>query len=185
VPRASSRPRSAALRVTTTGLLAALLAASAIISIPIGSVPFTLQVFVVVLIALLVPAGWAAIAVGTYIAAGALGLPVFAGMHGGLGVLLGPTGGYLIGFLIGATAASGTRTLLGRWLRSSLVCDAIAGLVVIAIVYVCGWAQLAVVAHMGAMAALLAGVVPFIALDVLKAAVAVGVAPAVRRVAKT
>ena len=184
MPIAKPVSSSAARRVTTTALLAALLAASALVSIPIGSVPFTLQLFVVVLVALLVPAGWAALAVGTYLVVGAAGLPVFSGLHGGLGVLLGPTGGYLIGFFVGAVAGALARSLAGRVLRSRVACDAIAAFVVVLVVYACGWAQLALVTHMGAAAALLAGVAPFVVPDAVKAAVAVGVAPAVRGAAR-
>jgi len=131
-----------------------------------------------------VPAGWAALAVGTYILVGAAGLPVFSGLHGGLGVLAGPTGGYLIGFLAGAVAGAAVRGPAGRVLRSTTAGDALAALVVIVLVYACGWVQLTLVTQMGAAAAFVAGVVPFIVPDAVKAAVAVGVAPAVRRAAR-
>ena len=182
----SPRPivASAARRVTTAALLAALLAVSAVVAVPVGAVPLTLQVFVVVLIALLVPPSWAALAVGTYLLVGALGLPVFAGARGGLGVLVGPTGGYLVGFFIGAVVGAALGRLAGQHLRPRWLTDAIVGIVVILIIYACGWAQLAVVAHLGASAAFFAGVVPFIVPDALKAAVAVGVAPVVRRAAR-
>ena len=175
---------SAARRVTTAALLAALLAVSAVIAVPIGTVPLTLQVFVVVLIALLVPPGWAALAVGTYLLVGALGLPVFAGARGGLGVLVGPTGGYLVGFFIGAVVGAALGRLAGRRLRPRWWGDAIVGIVVILIIYACGCAQLAAVAHLGASAAFFAGVAPFIVPDAVKAAVAVGLAPVVRRAAR-
>lgn len=175
---------SAARRVTTAALLAALLAVSAVVAVPVGTVPLTLQVFVVVLIALLVPPGWAALAVGTYLLVGALGLPVFAGARGGLGVLVGPTGGYLVGFFIGAVVGAALGRLVGKRLRPRWLGDAIVGVVVILIIYACGWAQLAAVAHLGASAAFFAGVVPFIVPDALKAAVAVGLAPVVRRAAR-
>jgi biotin transport system substrate-specific component len=174
---------SAARRVTTAALLAALLAVSAVVAVPIGAVPLTLQVFVVVLIALLVPPSWAALAVGAYLLVGALGLPVFAGARGGLGVLVGPTGGYLVGFFIGAVVGAALGRLAGRRLRPRWLGDALVGIVVIVIVYACGWAQLAAVAHLGASAAFLAGVAPFIVPDAMKAAVAVGLAPVVRRAA--
>ncbi len=175
---------SAARRVTTAALLAALLAVSAVIAVPIGTVPLTAQVFVVVLIALLVPPGWAALAVGTYLLVGALGLPVFAGARGGLGVLIGPTGGYLVGFFIGAVVGAALGRLAGQRLRPRWWGDAIVGIVVILIIYACGWAQLAAVAHLGASAAFFAGVAPFIVPDAVKAAVAVGLAPVVRRAAR-
>jgi biotin transport system substrate-specific component len=173
-----------ARRVTTTALLAALLAASALFAIPIQPVPLTLQVFVVVLVALLVSPGWACLAVGTYLLVGAVGLPVFAHLMGGIGVLLGPRGGYLFGFLAGAVAGSWVREALTRAKASRIVGDAAAAIVVIVVVYVLGWGQLALVTGMGAGAALVAGVAPFIAIDALKAVAAVAVASGVRRAAR-
>lgn len=173
-----------ARRITTTALLAALLAASVLVTIPIGAVPITLQVLVVVLIALLVPAGWAALAVATYLLVGAVGLPVFSGMHGGLAVLVGPTGGYLFGFLLGAVAGAWARTALASRVSSRVAVDVVTALVTVAVIYVVGWAQLALVTSMGLVPALLAGVAPFIVPDAVKAAVAVTLVPLVRRAAR-
>lgn len=168
-------------RTATSALLAALLAASVVFTIPIQPVPVTLQVLVVVLIALLVRPGWAALSVGVYLMLGAIGLPVFAGFRGGLGVLLGPTGGYLIGFLAAAVAGSWVRARLGTTISSAVVADGVAAAVVICVIYFFGWSQLAVVTAMGTWQAVLAGVVPFIVPDALKAAAAVALASGVRR----
>ncbi|MBQ3329922.1 MAG: biotin transporter BioY [Ruminococcus sp.] len=82
-----------------TAMFAALIAVCSIISIPIGTVPVTLQTFGVCLCAAML--GWkrGTLGVFIYILIGAVGLPVFAGMKGGVGVLAGPTGGYIVGFL--------------------------------------------------------------------------------------
>lgn len=168
--------------LTTSALLAALLAVSAIITIPIGVVPLTLQTAVLVLVALVQRPKHAALTVATYLALGLVGLPVFSGMHGGIGVLLGPTGGYLIGFLLGAVAASWVRETLTRY-RSRTVADISGAVVLIAVVYAIGWLQLALVTGMGFMPALLGGVVPFLLPDALKAAAAVALAPLVRKAA--
>jgi biotin transport system substrate-specific component len=181
----AGRTGESARRVTTTALLAALLAASVLVTIPTAPVPITLQVFVVVLTALLVPPSWAGLAVGTYLIAGAVGLPVFAGFRGGLGVLLGPTGGFLFGFLVGAVAGAAVRQMLEtRAARHRALADGLAAAVVIAIVYLLGWAQLGLVAHLGPVPALLAGVVPFLVPDALKAVAAVAVVSAVRRASR-
>jgi biotin transport system substrate-specific component len=172
-----------ARRVTTTALFAALLAASAAIAIPFGSVPVTMQVMVVVLIALVLSRRWAVFAVTVYLLAGALGLPVFSGMRGGLGVLLGPTGGYLFGFLLAAPAGAWVRATLRRGAISVTVADSVAAGAVILVVYSLGWLQLMLVTGMGSGAALAAGVAPFLIPDGLKAAAAVIMAPAVRRAA--
>jgi biotin transport system substrate-specific component len=171
---------SDARELTTSALLAALLAVSAIITLPVSVVPVTLQTFVLVLIALTQRPARAALTVGVYLAAGAIGLPVFSGMRGGFGVLLGPTGGFLIGFLAGACAGAWVRERLEPSVSLRAVSDAAAAITVIAIVYALGWLQLALVTSMGAMPALLAGVAPFLVPDALKATGAIVLAPIVR-----
>lgn len=167
--------------LTTAALLAALLMASAWIAIPAGAVPVTLQVFLVVLAALLLDSLWAATAVGLYVALGAAGLPVFAGGKGGIGVVAGPTGGYLIGFLVGATVAAAVRRfLVDRGVRPAAA-DAAAAVLVVAVSYAIGTVQLAFVLDVGPAKAIALGVVPFIAADVAKGVAAIVVAKAVRR----
>ena len=74
------------------------------ISLPLFPVPVTLQTFAVFLIGLTY--GWrlGGITVALYLLEGALGLPVFSGGKGGIIVFMGPTAGYLVGFLLAATA---------------------------------------------------------------------------------
>lgn len=174
-------PDAPARRVTTTALLAALLAVSAIISVPLGTIPATLQTMVVVLIALVVPPRWGAFAVGTYLLAGVAGMPVFSGMRGGLPVLIGPTGGYLVGFLAAVPAGAWVRARLERGGRPVTRADIVAGVVAIVIVYVFGWLQLVLVAGLDPLRALLVGVAPFVVPDGLKTAAAIVLAPAVRK----
>jgi len=177
----STSSNSPTRQLVVGGLLAALLASSAWISFPIGTVPLTLQVFVVVLIGLLLPPGPAAMAVGVYLLLGALGAPVFAGGHGGLGVLFGPTGGYLFGFLAGATAGAFVRRLLVRRRVREVTADAAAALTTVAIIYALGWLQLALVTDMAPLQAFAVGVAPFLIFDVVKAVAAVGIAVTLRR----
>ena len=84
------------------GLFAALMALCAWISIPVFDTAITLQSFALMLSLLLLGGKGATIAVTVYLLLGAVGVPVFSGFQGGFGVLLGPTGGYLWGFLAGA-----------------------------------------------------------------------------------
>lgn len=177
-----SRQRSGAARaVTTAALLAALLAVSALPAIRLGPVPLTLQVLVVVLAALLLTPGQAALAVGAYLAVGAAGLPVFAGMTGGIAVLAGPTGGYLWGFLAGAAAGAAVRAGIVRSGAAPVVSDGVAAAAVILVVYALGVAQLAAVAHLAPVPAIAAGALPFVGPDIAKAIAAVGLAAAIRR----
>jgi biotin transport system substrate-specific component len=181
-PEPPHAKRTGTRELVTAALIAALLMAVSGIALPVGVVPVTLQVFVVVLAALVLSPRWAAVSVGVYLLAGAIGFPVFSGMKGGLGVLAGPTGGYLWGFLVGAVAGSLTRIPLERVTRGrGFVAAAVAAAIVVACVYLAGWLQLAAVAHLAPGAAFAAGVLPFIALDAAKGAAAVAVAAGVRR----
>lgn len=83
------------------GIFAALIAACSWITIP-GPVPFTMQTFAVFLTVGLLGGKRGTTAVLVYILMGAVGLPVFSGFMGGLGKLLGTTGGYIMGFLFSA-----------------------------------------------------------------------------------
>lgn len=172
-----SRTRS----MIVAALMAALLAASAWIVLPIGAVPVTLQVFIVLLVGLLLSPGWAAASVGVYVLMGAIGVPVFSGGMGGLGHLAGPTGGYIIGFLIAAPAVAFTRRAFvsrgGNWAAPW----SLATLVGIVIIYTLGWLQLSLVTGMGLLPAFVAGVLPFVVVDLAKAVVAVAVAGTLRR----
>lgn len=85
--------------MTACALMAVMLCVCTWIAIP-GPVPFTLQTLAVFTAVELLGARRAFWSVTVYLLMGAAGLPVFSGMAGGLGILLGPTGGYLLGFLL-------------------------------------------------------------------------------------
>lgn len=180
-PAAPTATSSRTRYLTTAALVAALMAASAWISIPLGAVPVTLQVFVVVLAALLLPDVWAAVAIGVYVLLGAIGVPVFSGGGAGVGTLAGPTGGYIFGFLIGAPLGAFVRGRLQLAGARQIVADIACAVATIASIYLLGWVQLALVTGIGAGAAFLVGVLPFLAADAIKAAIAIGIARAVRK----
>lgn len=160
-------------RLVWTALLAACVAVGAWLQLPIGAVPITLQPLFVFLAGYLLGPVSGAGAVALYVAAGVLGLPVFAGGRAGLGVLLGPTGGYLVGFVLGAAVTGLAAPRGGRigWARGSAT--AVAAL---AVAYGVGAARLAQVLHLDARKAVAVGVAPFIAFDAVKIAVALVVA---------
>jgi biotin transport system substrate-specific component len=138
-------------------LFAALIAAGAYLAIPIGPVPIVLQNLFVMLTGLLLGSRWGLAAVGVYLLAGALGLPVFAGGAGGVGRIFGPTGGYLIGylpvvFLIGFIAERS---------RSGILFDILAMICGTALLYVCGVSWLKVVTGMAWPGAVALGCTPF------------------------
>ena len=107
-------------RMVVAGVFAALLAVLSQISIPLPTgIPVTLQTFAVALCGFALGPGLGAAAVGVYLALGAVGIPVFAGFSGGIGVILGTTGGYILGFLFSALAMWGMEKLAGRkpWMQ--------------------------------------------------------------------
>ncbi|MHB9145318.1 MAG: biotin transporter BioY [Symbiobacteriia bacterium] len=101
--------------LTQVAMLAALTAVSALVTIPLGPVPFTLQSLVVPLAgALLGPAGGFLSQV-VYLLLGFAGLPIFAGFSSGVGMLAAPTGGFLLSFPLAAAVAGWlTQTRSGR-----------------------------------------------------------------------
>ena len=112
-------------------LFACLMAICAWISIP-GQIPFTLQTMGVFLAVGLLGGKRGTVAVLVYILMGAVGLPVFSGFAGGLGKLLGMTGGYIVGFLVAAALmwvmekVPGNRTavLVGSMVLGLIACYA-------------------------------------------------------------
>ncbi len=93
-------------QLITVSLMAAFIAVGAFVIIPVGPVPVSLQTFFVLLTGLLLSPRWAVAAVGLYLFAGIIGLPVFAGGTSGIGRIAGPTGGYLISALPAVWVAS-------------------------------------------------------------------------------
>ena len=158
--------------LTAIAACAALMAVCAWIAIPTDP-PFTLQTMAVFLAVGLLGGKRGAVAVGLYLVMGAVGLPVFSNFGGGLGVLLGTTGGYILGFLGSALVMWAMERLLGRG-AAALFCSMVLGLLVC---YVFGtvW-YMAVYARssgpIGLAVALGRCVVPFIVPDLCKIAVA-------------
>lgn len=103
--QANSRLSTQTQTVVFCGLSISLMAVSAWISLPIWLVPVTLQTFVMVFVVLLLTPRQCLISITGYLLLGAIGLPVFSSMRGGIGVLAGPTGGFLWGFLLAAIIA--------------------------------------------------------------------------------
>ena len=173
IPQASFAPQhkealKAVARVATSVII---LGFAANIEVPLQPVPITLQILALGFIAATMRPREASAAVVSYIALGACGLPVFSGSMGGTAWLLGPTGGFILGFALAAPAAS---WLLGRLSKTRLpwVAACLVSMVAMTgIVYLFGWAQLMAVAHLDPAAAFAAGVAPFLAVDLLKAGI--------------
>lgn len=155
------------------GSLLIALAAQVAIPLPFSPVPLTGQTLAVLLVGALLGSRRGGLAVITYLVKGFVGLPVFAGGVAGLAHLTGPTGGYLIGFVLAAYLVG----LLAErgWDRrfSTTVAAMILGNLVI---YACGAAWLAI--QVGGLArALSVGVMPFVPGDILKTLLAATLLP--------
>ena len=159
-------------------LFAALTAVGAFLAIPIGPVPIVLQNMFVYLAGLLLGGRWGLASVGVYLLAGACGLPVFAGGLGGISRFIGPTGGYLIGylpavFLIGK---------ISQKTKPQVVADVLAMICGTLVLYACGISWLKIVTGMSPAKALALGMYPFLIGDALKIAAAAVIARALRPV---
>ncbi len=150
-------------------LFAALTAVGAFVAIPIGPVPIVLQNLFVMLMGLLLGPRWGLAGVGAYLLAGALGLPVFAGGTGGIGRFVGPTGGYLVGYLP-SVALIGWLSQRGRPQR---LFDALAVVAGTFVLYLCGVSWLKIATSLDWGKTLMVGMVPFLPGDIAKMIVAV------------
>ena len=115
-------------KLTRCALFAAMMALCAWIGVPLGHTVFTMQTFGVLLALGLLGGKRGTVSILCYLLLGAAGLPVFSGFRGGIGAILGPTGGYLWGFL----AAGLTFWLFEKWSRPLAM---IAGIIAC---YACG-----------------------------------------------
>lgn len=156
------------------------LAASAKISIPFHPVPMTMQTLVVIGLGLALGPARGGLAVLAYLAQGALGLPVFAGMPErgiGLAYMMGPTGGYLLGFYLAAVTAG---SLAERgWDRNPPTAVA-AAIIAGAVIYIPGLLWLGYLIGFD-KPVLALGLYPFIPADLVKAGLAAIIFPAAWR----
>lgn len=152
-------------RMVYAAMFGALTAIGSFIVIPMQPVPITLQTLFTGMAGVLLGGYTGALSQVVYVLLGVIGLPVFSGGKAGLGTLMGPTGGYIIGFIIGAFVIGKVMEIRKEpgtvWIGFSL---ALGNLVI----YTLGVAQLSLVAHLSLTKALIAGVVPFIIGDLLK-----------------
>ena len=165
----NNKTRSAVLDLVLTAVFAAIIAVCSIISIPVGEVPVTLQTFAVCLAAAMLGFRRGTLSVLIYVLLGAVGVPVFAGMTGGIGILSGPTGGYIIGFIPAAVIIG---LAADRFQRKALPL-AIAMVIGVLVCYAVGTVWFMVVMKWGIVETLMVCVVPFLIPDAVKIAVAV------------
>ena len=141
----------------------AIMAVAAKVTVPFFPVPMTLQTLAIFGIAAAYGRNLAVATMVLYLAEGLIGLPVFAGAVAGPAYMMGPTGGYLAGFVIAAMIVGWAADK--GWSRNALKM-ALAMLIADAVVFGMGFAWLA--SHIGADKAFAFGVVPFVLGDVVK-----------------
>lgn len=146
--------------MTLCALFAALMAVCAQVAIPIGPVPVNLALLPVLVCAALMPGRYAAGAVLVYLLLGLAGLPVFAQMTGGPGILFGLSGGYLFGYALCAW--------LSGWLMEKRTPRWLAMGAGVAACYAVGAAWMMLFGGYSLSQALLTGVLPFLPGDVCK-----------------
>ena len=161
LPRVNQRARDLLLVVGGSLLVAGM--AQVRIPLPFTPVPITGQTFAVLLVGAALGSRRGVASLMLYLVMGLIGLPVYAGGASGLATLIGPTGGYLLGFilaaaLVGALAARG----MDRRIPSAFLAFLAGEL----IIYFCGVAWLSM--FLGFQGAILAGLLPFLVGDALK-----------------
>lgn len=173
-------PGDQVVNITRMALFAALMGAFAFVSFPfpLSPAPVTLQVLGVFLAGIMLGPAWGAGAMVLYLVAGAVGAPVFAGGSAGIGVLLGPTGGYLLSyplaaFVIGAILHRGFDT---RDIKTASLPLLVGALVAgTAIIYLLGIVGLMIAGGLGPVEAFVSGAAVFLPAEAAKIAAAVGI----------
>jgi biotin transport system substrate-specific component len=182
--RAVLSNRKSIVSITVTALFAALIAGGTFVAIllPFSPVPIVLQNLFIVLAGLVLGSALGGAAAALYLAAGALGAPVFAGAVGGIAHFAGPTGGFLIGYFFAALTAGFIAGPPRPGIKTPLPRIIIAAAFGFLVVYVPGVIRLTQFTGTWA-GAFAAGFFPFLPGDAAKAFIAVAAASRLRRAA--
>lgn len=157
--------------IALVGLFAALTAVGAIFSIQLGNaVPFSLQLMFTLLSGAVLGSRLGSLSQASYLLMGLVGLPVFAMRRSGFGVLFGPTGGFLIGFILGAFVTGWIieRLSQGRE-RSPIIVTFLAMLFGALVTYIPGIGWLAW--HVDGIEPAVLSMLPFVPADLVKAGI--------------
>ncbi|TFH04628.1 MAG: biotin transporter BioY, partial [Methanosarcina sp.] len=138
--------------------------------------PVTLQVFFVLLAGSMLKSKWGSLSMVVYTLLGVAGLPVFAGGSSGIGVLFGPTGGYIFGFILAAYLIGKLSEKAESAGKSGFAVNALNMSAGVLVIYALGVSQLMLVAEIGPWAALTLGALPFLPGEVVKTVIAAYIA---------
>ncbi|MBQ8823235.1 MAG: biotin transporter BioY [Lachnospiraceae bacterium] len=163
---AGQRGKLNTARMTQIALMTAVICVISpwVIVVPFSPVPLSFSLFAVLLAAYLLGAMDGCICCGLYLLLGGLGLPVFSGGVGGPGKLLGPTGGYLVGYL----AVAGITGYVVNCFKRKMLVHFGGMLLGVCVCYLLGTLWLSVNMDIGMLEGLMVGVVPYLPADLLK-----------------
>ena len=153
--------KTSLLKIAQTAMMTAIIAVLSQISIPISDVPLTLQTFGVALAAYLLGPWYGMASILVYLALGAVGAPVFAGFKGSVASLVGPTGGFLFGFLLMVLLCG---LAVGRRKKLIAILLSLAGL---ALLHILGMLWFAHVLKASLWTAFLTATAPYLLKDIL------------------
>ncbi len=156
--------------LTVTAIFSAVICILSVITIPVGAVPISLSLFAIMLSAISLDEKKGVLSCFIYLFIGAMGIPVFSGFRGGLHILFGPTGGFIISYIFVALIMSFTSQKTNKKLTLF-----ISGLLSLAVCYLLGSLQYALISKVSFYNSLSVCVYPFVVFDVLKAILAINI----------
>lgn len=165
-------------KLTTIALMAAVLCVLAPLSVPIGPVPISLATFVIYLFVYIFGTWMSTASVAVYLLIGLVGIPVFSGYTAGVARLVGPTGGFLVGYLL-VTIVGG---LILDKIKRNIIMGFVAFLISTILLYALGTVWYVVLLGGTIAEALMVCMVPFIAVDIIKMAAAAVAGNIIRKV---
>ncbi len=152
-------------KLILVAMCASIICLLAQITIPLPLIPITGQTLAIGIVATILGSRYSTITVLVYLSLGLIGLPVFSQFTSGFGILFGPTGGYLIGFIP-------TALLIGLWLEKTsytYIQAFIANIIGMCITLAIGSIWLALFAELSWQEALVTGIYPFLPVGIIKA----------------
>lgn len=171
------KKKTSVYKLTAIALMTAVLCVLAPLSVPIGPVPVSLATFVIYLFVYIFGTGMSTASVAVYLLIGLIGIPVFSGYTAGVARLAGPTGGFLVGYLL-VTIVGG---LILDKIKRNVLMGVAAFLVSTILLYALGTAWYIVLLGGTIAEALMVCMVPFIGVDIVKMVAAAAVGAVIRK----
>ena len=169
--------------IVLVAIFVAVTSVCAIVTIPFGPVPFTLQTLAFTLILFCLSPSLAFASVLLYVALGGLGAPIFSGMKGGIGSLIGPTGGFLIGYVLAIYPCGKLLEMVSEIISNKVFLNFASlflGVAMTCVAYVFGCFQYAFVAGVSIQTAFFVCVLPFFVIDAIKICVALALSQLIK-----